>query len=472
MRFDDLGLNSDLLKTLSEKGYEAPTPVQQKIIPLILRGADVLACAPTGTGKTGAFCLPLIEILSQTPSKARMIRCLILVPTRELATQVSDNFKAYTKHNKLRVGEFIGGASIVQQKQVLAKGIDVAVATPGRFLDLYESGCVLPTEIKNVVLDEADRMLDMGFLPDLKKILGALPKMRQTVLLSATMAPEIKKLAQDFLMSPKEVMVETPSSTSENIEQFFVFAPKAPSEAAKLRQKVKIMMEIFKKHAISSAIIFCNKKHHVDKTADEMRKSGLKAEIIHGDLTQARRNKSIERLKSGEASFLVASDVAARGIDIMDLPCVINMDIPMNTEDYVHRIGRTGRAGAKGRAFTMVTADTNDQAHEVMQLIGKKIPFINDWAEGEKPERGFRSKSPSKKKEEKNPSKQESPSREEVSAQKKESRPVWERNPRGKSQIQEKEALPREKESHGKNTKNDPGKAVKGFGDRLPDFMK
>lgn len=377
MTFEELGLSPDLLKTLEAKGYVSPTPIQEKIIPLILRGADVLACAPTGTGKTASFSLPLIEILSATQGKARLIRCLILVPTRELATQVCENFTDYTKNHKLKIAQFIGGASISQQKQTLSRGVDVAVATPGRFLDLYETGCILPTEIKNVVIDEADRMMDMGFLPDLRKILSAMPKMRQTVLLSATMPAPIKKLAQEFLMSPKEVMVAAPASTSATIEQYFVNVPSSSkSESDRLRLQVEMMLTLFKKWSITSAIIFCNKKHHVDKIYQLLKKKNFAVEVIHGDLSQSRRNRSIENMKSGESQFLVASDVAARGIDINNLPCVVNMDIPMNLDDYVHRIGRTGRAGADGLAFTMVTKQTTGSAKEVMKLIGKKIEFL------------------------------------------------------------------------------------------------
>ena len=374
--FKEIGLSDNLLETLGKKGYTEPTPIQEKIIPLVLRGADVLACAPTGTGKTGAFCLPLIEILTSTPSKARLIRCLILVPTRELATQVCDSFRDYNKNHRLRVAQFIGGASIGQQKQTLNRGVDVAVATPGRFLDLYESGFILPTEIKNVVIDEADRMMDMGFMPDLRKILSALPKMRQTALLSATMPAAIKKLAQEFLMSPKEVMVEAPAFTGENIEQLFVSVPNCPSESERLRIKTEIMLSIFKEKSLSSAIIFCNKKHHVDKVYKSMKALKYSVEVIHGDLTQSRRNRSIDSMKSGKAKFLVASDVAARGIDISNLPCVINMDIPMNIEDYVHRIGRTGRAGAKGIAFTMVTNATYRSSQDIMHMIGKQIDCL------------------------------------------------------------------------------------------------
>ena len=379
MTFDDLGLSDNLLKTLKDKGYTSPTPIQAQIIPLILRGSDVLACAPTGTGKTASFSLPLVEILTESAPKARLIRCLILVPTRELATQVCETFKDYSKNHKLRVAEFIGGASIMKQKQMLSRGVDVAIATPGRFLDLYETGNILPTEIKNIVIDEADRMMDMGFLPDLRKILAAMPKMRQTVLLSATMPPAIKKLAQEFLMSPKEVMVAAPASTALNITQYFVNVPSFKSESDRLRQQVNIMRRIFEKWSITSAIIFCNKKHHVDKVYQELKKKNYAVEVMHGDLTQSRRNRSLENMKSGESQFLVASDVAARGIDISNLPCVVNMEIPMHIEDYVHRIGRTGRAGAEGLSFTMVTKATSRSAHDIIKMIGKKVEFINDY---------------------------------------------------------------------------------------------
>lgn len=379
MTFEHLGLSGTLLKTLKEKGYTTPTPIQAQIIPWILRGSDVLACAPTGTGKTASFSLPLVEILSSGASKARLIRCLVLVPTRELATQVCANFKDYNKNHKLKIAEFIGGASIHQQKQQLARGVDVAIATPGRFWDLFETGSILPTEIKNVVIDEADRMMDMGFLPHLRKILATLPKMRQTVLLSATMPSAIRKLAQEFLMSPKEVTVAAPSSTASTIQQYFVNVPPCNSETERLRKQLDIMMAILEKWSISSAVIFCNKKHHVDKVYAQMKKQDLAVEVMHGDLSQSRRNRSLENMKAGKSKFLVASDVAARGIDIISLPCVINMDIPMNIEDYVHRIGRTGRAGAEGLAFTMVTKASSGLAQDIMKMIGKKIDFLKDF---------------------------------------------------------------------------------------------
>jgi superfamily II DNA/RNA helicase len=449
MTFESLGLSPDLCATLAEKGYTAPTITQEKIIPLILRGADVLACAPTGTGKTGAFCLPLVEILSEGASKARLIRCLILVPTRELASQVSENFKAYTKNHKLKVAEFIGGASIQRQKQVLAKGVDVAVATPGRLLDLHASGAILPTEIKNVVLDEADRMLDMGFLPDLKKILSMLPPMRQTALLSATMAPEIKKLAQEFLMSPKEVMIEAPSSTSANIDQFFVSVPGIKStDRGAFSEKIKLLKELLRKFDVKSAIIFANKKHQVDKVAVALNKAKFKSDVIHGDLTQNRRNQSIERMKAGDVQFLIASDVAARGIDIMDLPCVINMDIPMNTEDYVHRIGRTGRAGAKGISYTFVTKDTVGDAQAVMKLIGKDVPFIKEWGNLGPTDQGAPKKPAQKARDKK----------------KDESQSLPQKNPKKDDIKKDLSSKP--------TTSPDPQNPVKGFGDHIPDFLK
>ncbi len=463
--FEELGLSDSLLKTLKDKGYTHPTPIQAQIIPLILRGSDVLACAPTGTGKTASFSLPLVEILSGTASKARLIRCLVLVPTRELATQVCESFKDYTKNHKLKIAEFIGGASIVKQKAVLSKGIDIAIATPGRFWDLCETGSILPTEIKNVVIDEADRMMDMGFLPDLRKILSVMPKMRQTVLLSATMPPAIKKLAQEFLMSPKEVMVEAPASTATNIQQYFVNVPPVKSESERLRTQVSIMMNIFKRWSISSAVIFCNKKHHVDKIYQQLKKQNLPVEVIHGDLTQSRRNRSIENMKSGVSQFLVASDVAARGIDISNLPCVINMDIPMNIEDYVHRIGRTGRAGAEGLAFTMVTKASTGSAHDIMKMIGKKIEFLKDFsaiAAGVEIETAPSTNLESKESQDKSP-------RKNLSSKKKEK--IVPHIP-SKSETSPSPSTPQEnlqpKNVKKENQDNNPA----GFGDDLPAFLK
>jgi hypothetical protein len=378
MTFQELGLSPELSNTLAEKGYTTPTPIQEQVIPLILRGSDILACAPTGTGKTAAFALPMIDMLSEGRTKARVPRSLILEPTRELAHQVADNFAKYTKNHKLNVALLIGGESIANQERILNRGVDVLIVTPGRFLDLYGSGKILLTDIRMLVLDEADRMMDMGFMPDIKRIMAVLPPMKQTLLLSATLPPEIRRLSADFLMSPKEVVIKRSASEAAHIEQFVIPVDLDKSSSAdQFRKKGGFCQALIKNNGISSAIIFCNRKRDVDNLYKVMRSNGFATETLHGDLSQGKRNRAIAKIKSGESTFLVASDVAARGLDISGLPCVINFDVPTSSEDYVHRIGRTGRAGAKGLAFTFVTQKEQKGLKAIERLIGKTIEVKN-----------------------------------------------------------------------------------------------
>ncbi len=398
MTFQELGLSPELSNTLSEKGYTTPTPIQEQVIPLILRGSDILACAPTGTGKTAAFALPMIDMLSEGRTKARVPRSLILEPTRELAHQVADNFAKYTKNHKLNVALLIGGESIANQERILNRGVDVLIVTPGRFLDLYGSGKILLTDIRMLVLDEADRMMDMGFMPDIKRIMSVLPPMKQTLLLSATLPPEIRRLASEFLMSPKEVIIKRSASESANIEQFVVPVDlDKGSSSEQFRRKSSFCLNLIKTQGIGSAIVFCNRKRDVDNLYKMMRQDGFAIEALHGDLSQGKRNRAIGKVKSGESTFLVASDVAARGLDISGLPCVINFDVPTSSEDYVHRIGRTGRAGAKGLAFTFMTQKEQKGIKAIEKLIGKTIEVKNMQFSGvslpplpEKPQHGAR----------------------------------------------------------------------------------
>ena len=377
--FYELGLSPELAKLLEEKGYQAPTPIQEQIIPAIIAGSDILACAPTGTGKTAAFSLPMIQILSQSPAKARVPRSLILVPTRELAHQVADNFKTYSVNHRMNVAVLIGGESIVQQQKILLKGVDVLIATPGRFLDLYQSGRILLNGIKIVVLDESDRMMDMGFMPSIRKIMAALPAQKQTVLLSATMPNEIRKLSQEFLRNPKEVTVERTEASHKSIVQqaIFIHAPKSPASAAR-KAKEPVLLALLRKYAVESSIIFCNRKIDVDKVHAFLKKNGYAVEAMHGDFSQSQRNRALERIKNQTSAHLVASDVAARGIDITDLPVVINFDVPIQLEDYVQRIGRTGRAGSTGHAFTFVADGDKSQCRAIEKHIGKKIEILHD----------------------------------------------------------------------------------------------
>lgn len=372
--FADLGLSSELVKALESFGYESPTAIQKEAIPLILRGADLLACAPTGTGKTAAFCLPLIDILSTTNAKARMPRVLILEPTRELALQVVENLKKYTAKRPLTYALIMGGESTVEQQKLLNRGVDVLIATPGRFLDLYEGGHILLTQTKFVVIDEADRMMDMGFIPDVRKIIKALPFARQTLLFSATMDKEVEKLSQEFLQNPKQVKVAPPSSTATTIEQYLVKVPHtARDKQAKLKRDC--LRTLLKQENILSAIIFCNRKADVDILYKSFEKHRLKPEMIHGDLSQTQRQSALEKFKNKEVQFLIASDIAARGLHINDLPCVVNFDVPLHPEDYVHRIGRTGRAGQTGKAFTLITQKDTELLEKILQLIKKDIPY-------------------------------------------------------------------------------------------------
>ncbi|MFT5486339.1 MAG: superfamily II DNA/RNA helicase [Paracoccaceae bacterium] len=369
MSFSDLGLSPELLKAIADAGYVDPTPIQKEAIPYVLMTRDVLGCAQTGTGKTASFTLPMIEILSSGRAKARMPRSLILTPTRELATQIAENFEIYGKYHKLTMALLIGGVSMVEQTKKLDRGVDVLIATPGRLLDHFERGRILLNDIKVLVIDEADRMLDMGFIPDVEKIVSLLPKMRQTLFFSATMAPEIRRLSDAFLQNPKEITVAPKSRpVTETVTQgIAVVSQRAKGEA---------LRKIIAKEDIKTAIIFCNRKRDVDTLGKSLKSHGMNAAALHGDMDQSSRNDTLERFKNGEINFLVASDVAARGLDIDDLPAVFNYDVPMQAEDYIHRIGRTGRAGKSGQAFTLATPSDGMYVDSIEKLIGNTIPRI------------------------------------------------------------------------------------------------
>ena len=377
MIFADLGLSDELLRAINESGYNEPTPIQAGVIPSVLMMRDIIGIAQTGTGKTASFVLPMIDILAHGRARARMPRSLILAPTRELAAQVAENFEKYGKYHKLSMALLIGGVQMGDQVKALERGVDVLIATPGRLMDLFERGKILLTGCNLLVIDEADRMLDMGFIPDIENICTKLPANRQTLLFSATMPPPIKKLADKFLSNPKTIEVARPASRNENIEQFLV----KTSERGK-RDTLRRVIESEKVH---TAIVFCNRKTTVRELAKVLQRDGYKAGEIQGDMDQSSRTAELDRFKAGTINILVASDVAARGLDVKGVSHVFNFDAPWHPDDYVHRIGRTGRAGAQGRAFTLVTPSDDEAIDNIQKLTGYNIPVHGEGTAEAKP---------------------------------------------------------------------------------------
>ncbi|WP_156477057.1 DEAD/DEAH box helicase [Acetobacter malorum] len=394
--FADLELSEPLLRAVTEMGYTHPTPIQEQAIPAILMAKDVLGVAQTGTGKTASFTLPMLEILSGSRARARMPRSLILEPTRELALQVAENFVNYGKHLKLTHALLIGGESMADQKEVLNRGVDVLIATPGRLLDLFERGGLLLTQTRILVIDEADRMLDMGFIPDIEKIVSLLPANRQTLFFSATMAPAIRQLADAFLRSPKEITVSRASSVATTITAGLVIVDEG--------NKRDTLRKLLRDPTMQNAIVFCNRKRDVDVLMQSLQKHGFSVGALHGDLPQSVRFSTLEKFKNGELKILVCSDVAARGIDIGGLSHVFNFDLPFHAEDYVHRIGRTGRAGKEGHAYSLATPYDKNLAEAIETLTGNKIPRLTiegieqlDWSDEKRPPQGRRREKPGSK---------------------------------------------------------------------------
>ncbi len=377
-RFDTLPLDPKLLRAVADQGYATMTPIQAKAIPIVLAGRDVMGAAQTGTGKTAAFSIPLLQRMlnhenaSMSPAR-HPVRALVLAPTRELADQVAANVKAYAKHTMLRSAVVFGGIDMKPQTLELKAGVEVLIATPGRLLDHIEAkNCVL-NQVEYVVLDEADRMLDIGFLPDLQRILSYLPKQRQTLLFSATFSPEIRRLAQSYLQDPVTVEVARPNATASTVEQIFLSVTDD--------DKRRVVRQIVRDRELTQALVFVNSKLGAARLARSFDRDGLKTAALHGDKSQDERLKALDAFKRGETQLLVATDVAARGLDIADLPAVFNFDVPFNAEDYVHRIGRTGRAGASGLAVTLVTRDDSRMVSDIEKLIKKKVeiePFELD----------------------------------------------------------------------------------------------
>jgi superfamily II DNA/RNA helicase len=369
MLFSEIGLGADVLRAIEEKGYTQPTPIQEQAIPWVLQGRDVLGCAQTGTGKTASFTLPMIDILASGRARARMPRSLILEPTRELAAQVAESFDTYGKYHKLSMALLIGGETFTEQVRKLDRGVDVLIATPGRLIDLFERGNVMLTDIKVFVIDEADRMLDMGFIPDIEKIASRLSKIRQTLFFSATMPPEIRRLADAFLINPKEVSVAPPATTAENVTQGMVLVPEM--------DKRKALRHLLRTEDVKNAFIFCNRKRDVAVLHKSLERHGFNVGALHGDLPQHKRTETLEAFKKDEITLLVCSDVAARGLDVKGVSHVFNFDVPVNAEDYVHRIGRTGRAGLSGRAFTIAGPEDGKMVAMIGALIGREIPLLS-----------------------------------------------------------------------------------------------
>ena len=482
--FADLGLSEPILRAIAEMGYLHPTPIQEQAIPIVLMGRDVMGVAQTGTGKTAGFTLPMLDILAGSRARARMPRSLILEPTRELALQVAENFVQYGKHLKLTHALLIGGESMNDQKDVLMRGVDVLIATPGRLIDLFERGGLLMTDTRILVIDEADRMLDMGFIPDVERIVSMLPRTRQTLFFSATMAPEIKRLADAFLQNPKLITVSRAASVAPTIVAGLVMVDEMDKREA--------LRRLIKSQDVQQALIFCNRKIEVDVLTKSLKKHEFSAAALHGDLSQPERTATLAKFKANEIRLLVCSDVAARGIDIGGLGHVFNFDVPHHAEDYVHRIGRTGRAGMIGHAFTLATPDDRLAVEAIEKLVNAVIPRITidglqtaEWAAGDgKKRRGRGGKSA--KSEGKSEGKSESKSRGRKAAAPKEApvddllaapEPRRARAPRPEPVRQAEPApvapyVPRDRaRREGRYRDDDLGPAVQGFGDDVPAFM-
>jgi superfamily II DNA/RNA helicase len=368
MPFADLGLSPKLVEAVDAAGYSTPTDIQREAIPAVLAMKDIIGIAQTGTGKTASFVLPMIDILAHGRRRALMPRSLILEPTRELAAQVAENFEKYGRNHDLKMALLIGGVQMGDQVKALNEGVDVLIATPGRLMDLFERGKILLTGCDLLVIDEADRMLDMGFIPDIEFICSKLPEGRQTMLFSATMPPPIEKLAKKFLRNPKRIEVSRAASNNTNITAFKV--------RTETRAKRDTLRWLLQNDLVDSAIIFANRKTTVREVNKSLQSHGFSSGEIHGDMDQASRNRELDRFKSGEINILVASDVAARGLDIKGVSHVFNFDTPWHPDDYVHRIGRTGRAGAKGRAFTLVAKEDAEAIENIEKLTGSEIPVF------------------------------------------------------------------------------------------------
>lgn len=463
--FNDLGLDPKVLQAVADTGYEIPTPIQAEAIPHALQGRDVLGIAQTGTGKTASFTLPMITMLSKGRARARMPRSLVLCPTRELAAQVAENFETYAKHVKLSMALLIGGVSFKDQDRLIDRGVDVLIATPGRLLDHFERGKLMLNGVQIMVVDEADRMLDMGFIPDIERIFKLTPFTRQTLFFSATMAPEITRITQEFLHNPVRVEVARQATTSETITQgVCMHTPSRKDRGPKDKRDILRAFIEAEGESLTNAIIFCNRKRDVDIVAKSLKKHGLDASALHGDLDQSLRTKILNSFRDGELKLLVASDVAARGLDIPNVSHIFNFDVPIHSEDYVHRIGRTGRAGREGKAITICLPFEEKYLASIEGLVKKEIPRIESPLKSEatkpradeKPAR--RSKTKAKTTEKSKPV--------EVTAEKSVEAP----KPVASQKDSSRNGNNR-RPQRGRGRGRDSGPAVLGMGDHVPAFM-
>jgi len=476
-KFTDLNLDKKVLKAVEETGYDTPTPIQAGAIAPALEGKDVLGIAQTGTGKTAAFTLPMITLLKRGRAKARMPRSLVLAPTRELAAQVAENFDQYAKYTKLTKALLIGGTSFKDQDKLIDKGVDVLIATPGRLLDHLERGKLILTDVKIMVIDEADRMLDMGFIPDIEEIFKRTPFTRQTLFFSATMAPEIERITNTFLSAPAKIEVARAATTNVNIKQGVVIfkgtnKQRADSEKRKLLRKL-IDAE---GDACTNAIIFCNRKSDVDIVSKSLNKYGYNAAPIHGDLDQSHRTRTLEKFRNDELRFLVASDVAARGLDIPAVTHVFNYDVPSHAEDYVHRIGRTGRAGRSGVAIMICNPRDAKNLDDVERLVKEEIPRLENLLTSEKspaPEASETVEEKPKRTRNRGRKKDDAPKVEDTKAEepkaeaKTEDQPAEKRKPRDQKPREDRGRGGR---GRGQNQR-DNGPKVVGLGDDTPAFI-
>ncbi|MEL6913259.1 MAG: DEAD/DEAH box helicase [Pseudomonadota bacterium] len=464
-KFTDLNLDPKVLKAVVDAGYEEPTPIQAGAIPPALEGQDVLGIAQTGTGKTASFTLPMITLLKRGRARARMPRSLVLAPTRELAAQVAENFDTYTKYTKLTKALLIGGVSFKEQDALIDRGVDVLIATPGRLLDHFERGKLLLTGVQIMVVDEADRMLDMGFIPDIERIFSLTPFTRQTLFFSATMAPEIERITNTFLSNPAKVEVARAATTNKNITQCVVMfkSSRRDREASEKRNLLRALID-GEGEKLTNAIIFCNRKTDVDITAKSLKKHGYDAAAIHGDLDQSFRTKTLEGFRDGTLKLLVASDVAARGLDIPNVSHVFNFDVPSHAEDYVHRIGRTARAGRSGTAMMICVPRDEKNLEDIERLVKDTIPRLDSPLKGgasvpdvadEADEKPKRSRSRSR------PKKQEEPA-----AAVEEAEPANDMPPR-----EEQPRRSRGGRGRGSRDRGDSGATPVGMGDHLPGFI-
>lgn len=465
MKFTDLGLSPKVLAAVEAAGYTEPTPIQAQAIPEVLKRRDVMGIAQTGTGKTAAFTLPMISLSEKGRARARMPRTLILEPTRELAAQVEQNFEKYAVNHKLNVALLIGGVSFEDQMRKLDRGADVLIATPGRLMDLFERGRILMTGVEILVIDEADRMLDMGFIPDIERIVKMVPFTRQTLFFSATMPPVIERLAEQFLQNPVQVQVAAASSTSKTIEQKLVKAPKKDFEKRDVLRSL-----IDNAENLNNAIIFCNRKTDVANVHRSLQKRNYSVGSLHGDMDQTSRTATLKGFRAGDIKLLVASDVAARGLDIPDVSHVFNFDVPTHAEDYVHRIGRCGRAGREGWAFTLVTPSDTKYLDAIIELTGDTVGYAGGDAPAktEDGERAPRSRRGSEKVAKE--TRPEQPKRDRKPKADEEKRPSEEAPKAARPKPEDKPQREERKPRGGRNG-NDDGPTPKGLGDHMPAFM-